>query len=137
VTYRFLPHTADLKVAIEGERFEDLFHDGLAVTRELVAGDGAAEPRERRRLVLDAPDAAELLLGFLKELLYWFATDTFAPAELEIESLSDQELRGVVTGERFDPGRHEAQPEVKAVTRHQLQVSEQDGFWLAQVVFDV
>lgn len=137
MTYRFLPHTADLKVAVEGERFEDLFHEGLAVTRELVAGERAGQAKERRRLALDAPDAAELFLGFLKELLYWFATDAFVPAELVIESLSHRDLKGVVRGERFDPRRHEAQPEVKAATRHQLQVSEQDGTWRAQVVFDI
>lgn len=137
MTYRFVPHTADIKVAIQGKKMEDLFHDGLALIRELTAGASEVTPTESRQLDLTAPAPDELLLQFLKELVYWFATDAFVPAALEIESLDRDHLRAEVRGEAFDPSRHEAQPEVKAVTRHQLHVDEEKGRWQAEVVFDL
>jgi SHS2 domain-containing protein len=42
-----------------------------------------------------------------------------------------------MSGERFDDTRHEPQPEVKAVTRHQLRVEETARGWTAVMVLDL
>ena len=44
MTYRFLPHTADVKVAIDGRSFEELLADGVLITRELLAGTRDDQP---------------------------------------------------------------------------------------------
>jgi SHS2 domain-containing protein len=60
---------------------------------------------------------------------------------LEVREIASQgaglALSGSVRGEPFDPARHEAQPEVKAVTRHELSVRPLGKQWVAEVVFDV
>ncbi len=120
MTYRYLPHTADIKVAIEGNSFAELLADGLLVTRQLLAGDHPVQPREERRLQVEGPDAAETFLDFLREVLFLHATDAFLPSTFLPDTIEETAVGGVLAGEPFDAARHEHQPEVKAVTRHGL-----------------
>jgi SHS2 domain-containing protein len=57
--------------------------------------------------------------------------------EVELGRVTPTSLEATVAGERFDPSRHETQPEVKAVTRHELVVEQTEGRWRAEVLFDV
>ena len=137
MTHRFLPHTADIKVRLEAETLEALLVEAAEVMRGLLAGTSPVEPREDRLLELKCSDSTELFLSYLKELLYQFAAHGFLVAAVEIERLSPTGVVARVRGESLDPERHEHQPEVKAVTRHDLVVEQRQGRWLAEVVFDV
>ncbi len=137
MTYRFLPHTADIKVAIEAASFEDLLADATAIVRGLLAGEGSVEPREERRVTATGADASDVLLRYLQELLYLFDTEGFLPAIVDTDRFTGNEAAVRVGGELYDPARHEHQPEVKAATRHGLRVERRADAWYAEVVFDV
>lgn len=137
MTYRFLPHTADIKVAFEAQTLEELLTDGATVLRGLLAGESSVEAQEERAVSITGTDAVETFLGFLRELLYQFSADGFLPATFAVDHAAETEIRGRAAGERFDPARHETQPEVKAVTRHHLKVERRGNGWCAEVVFDV
>jgi len=137
VTYRFLPHTADIRVAIEAPGFEQLLAEATVVVRGLLAGTGRVEEREERRLTVRGADPTEVFLRYLQELLYLFETEGFLPATVDTDRFAGTEAVIRVSGEVSDPARHEHQPEVKAVTRHGLTVVRGDVGWRAEVVFDV
>ena len=137
MTHRFLPHTADIKVAFETDTLEALLVEATEVMRGLLAGTSPVELREERLVELECSDAAELFLAYLKELLYQFAAHGFLVAAVEIDSVDETKLVARVRGEGLDAKRHEHQPEVKAVTRHDFVVENRDGRWFAEVVFDV
>jgi SHS2 domain-containing protein len=137
MVYRYLPHTADIKVEFQAVDLAQLFGDACQLVRELVAGDGEVRTTVEHRLELGAPDAGELLFRYLREALYLFAIDRFIPAQLTVRQATPTSLIGALRGEPFDPARHETQPEVKAVTRHELSVTETPGGWRAVVVFDL
>ena len=137
MTYRFLPHTADVIVEIEAASLGGVFHEATAVVRHLVAGDTLTCAVEELPISLTAPALDELLLLFVRELLARFQLETFVPASLEIRELNHSQILAVVEGESFDDAKHEPQPEVKAVTRHQLSVGETAGGWRAQMVMDL
>jgi len=105
--------------------------------RGLLAGTSPVELREERLVELECTDAAELFLAYLKELLYQFAAHGFLVAAVEIDRIDQTTLRARALGEALDPKRHEHQPEVKAVTRHDFMVENRKGRWFAEVVFDV
>jgi SHS2 domain-containing protein len=139
---RFLPHTADILVELEAPDAEGIFHEATAVIRILVAGEQEARSRIARTIGLSGTDLTELLFEYLRELLYLFATETFVPARLEIDRLDFSRqgpaaLAGTVLGEPFDPERHQTQPEVKAVTRHGLEVTTTEEGFRARILFDV
>ena len=142
MTYRFLPHTADILVEIEAPTFAELLQEASAVARRLLAGESAVAASVARPVGVSGTSLDDLLFEYLRELLYQFATDGFIPARLEPDELhvtrmGPAALAGTVFGERFDAARHETQPEIKAVTRHGLQVTETPDGFRAEILFDV
>jgi SHS2 domain-containing protein len=135
--YRFLPHTADIKVAIEAASLEELLADATVIVRGLLAGKGSVETKEERRVTATGADPSEVLLHYLQELLYLFDTEGFLPATVDTDRFTGNEAAARVGGEVYDRARHEHQPEVKAVTRHGLRVERRAEGWYAEVVFDV
>lgn len=137
MTHRFLPHTADILVELEASTLSGLFHEATEVVRGLLAGDAAVDRVEVRHISVAASGADELLHHYVRELLTVFQVDTFVPAGLEVQALTSTELRGIVSGETFDSRKHEPQPEVKAVTRHQLRVEQTGSIWRGTMVLDM
>lgn len=141
MTYRFVPHTADIRASIEAPTLRGLLEDLVQVLRELVAGDRPVQSRSSCVIAVQAPDPPELLLALSREILDGFQLNGFVPARLEIDTLTEPpaapSLKGRVIGEPFDPVRHETQPEVKAVTRHGLMAEATATGWRAELLFDV
>jgi SHS2 domain-containing protein len=137
VAYRFLPHTADVRVALESDSLAGLLRDGVAVLRILLVGDSPVEEHTEHPIALDTGDPEETLLTLLREALLRYETDGFVPAEIRFDRPRSTRLEGALVGEPFDRRRHEPEPEVKAVTRHGLTVRHDAAGWHAEVVFDV
>ena len=137
MTFEYLPHTADIKVAIAAADLHELFADATEIARQLLVGSSPVAASETRTIEIRASDTAEVLLEYLRELLYQFDADRFVAGEVELGRATPTSLKATVRGERFDPLRHETQPEVKAVTRHELVAERTEGGWRAEVLFDV
>ena len=135
--YEFFEHTADVGMHAWGGSLAELFAHAAQGLVALVAEDSAIRPAEARTVRLGAPSVESLLHAWLTELLMWFDTDRFLPAEYALGSVSATALEGEVRGERFDPARHTYGTEVKGVTRHQFRVEQRDGKWEATLIFDV
>ena len=135
--HEFFDHTADVGIRASGRSLTELFvRMGQGLT-ELLAEDSRLEPRITRSMSLEAYDATSLLLAWLQELLFWFSTDRFLPVEYALDEVSPTSLRGQVRGDTFDPSRHVQGREVKAITRHLLEVRQENGVWQAQVIVDI
>ena len=141
MTLRWLPHTADIRVELTGSSLADLLGQASGAVRELLVGQSVVRPQAVRPLSVSGLDDTELVFAFLRALLDLYYRDQFVPGDTEVSELtySGEGVRASATirGELFDAARHEAQPEVKAVTRHGLRVARTDAGWLADVVFDV
>ena len=135
--HAFFDHTADIGIRAEGETLAELFVHMAQGLVELIVEDSALQARRSRPIRLTAPDVEPLLLVWLQELLFWFSTERFLPAQYRLNEVTPTSLRGELRGERFDPSRHVQGREVKAVTRHLLEVRQQDGRWHGQVIVDI
>ena len=135
--YEFFEHTADVGMRASGGSLAELFAHAARGLVALVAEDSALRPVEARAVRLRAASVEALLHAWLTELLVWFDTDRFLPAEYALGSVSATALEGEVCGERFDLARHTYGTEVKGVTRHQFHVQQHADRWEAQVIFDV
>ncbi len=96
------------------------------------------EPREARALAVSAPDLERLLVHWLVDLLFVTETEglVFAAFEVEVDEAAGS-LRALAHGEPFDPERHDAGYDVKAVTYHDLEVVREASGWRARVILDV
>jgi len=82
-------------------------------------------------------DPAELVVAFLTELLLLEQTDRFIGREIRARTLGSPPtaLVASVAGEQFDPARHPARTEVKAITLHGLVFDPASG--RARVIVDI
>jgi SHS2 domain-containing protein len=94
------------------------------------------EEREERRIEVSARDREGLLVRWLTELLYYLDAEEMLFHRFEITHMTDTSLSARAFGERIDRERHNLHFGVKAVTRHMLEVAEQDGY-RATVLFDI
>lgn len=135
--YEFFDHTADIGIRACGSTLRELFIHMAGGLTELIAEESDLRPQEARSIQLTAADVESLLLIWLQELLFWFSTDRFLPVRYELDETTQTALRGTVRGDTFDPTRHAQGREVKAITRHLLEVKQRDGVWHGQVIVDV
>lgn len=135
--YEFLSHTADIRVVITAENWGELLQSSTALLRSLIVGNSPAHSNEFRTIRLQHEETDELLFHFLREVLYLYESERLVPVELEIVDVSPHYIHVTLHVERFDSARHDAEPEVKAVTRHGFTVTRSVGGWRAEVVFDV
>jgi SHS2 domain-containing protein len=135
--YEFFDHTADIGIRAGGGTLAELFVRLARGLTELLVEDSRLAPRHSRALELSAPDAQSLLLAWLQEVLFWFSTERFVPVEYALAEVTPTALRGQVRGDTFDPARHAQGREVKAITRHLLQVTRANGAWRGQVIVDI
>lgn len=135
--YEFFEHTADIGISAYAPNRTELF---MALARGLVAlmvEEAPLHPLGSRPIRLSASDETSLLLVWLQELLFWFSTDRFVPVQYALEEVTDTLLRGTVRGETFQPTDQTQGREVKAVTRHQLEVRQEGDLWYGQVIVDI
>ena len=100
----------------------------------------------RREITHQAPELASLLFDWLSDIVYLKDAEGVVFREAtavvtEGRPHGGWTLRGVLTGEPIDPGRHELRSDVKAVTKHLYEVRRDDdcdgGRWTARVVLDI
>lgn len=135
--FEVFDHTADLGLRIEAESEAELFAEaGRALMSVLVANTENIQATQHRHLELP-PDERELLFfDWLNELLYWFETDHWLASRFEVSV--DSGIQATVHGEPAVSHRHELAHEVKAITYHQLKVTQsKDGHWHAEVILDI
>jgi len=126
--YRFVPHTADVAAELRAESEVGLYQAGVDALRELLVGTSPVRSLEQRPIAVRGADPTERLVRFLGDVLYLYDTERFVP---------QRALPLGVSGEPFDPARHHALREVKAVTYHGAAVLPDGDGYRATIVFDV
>jgi SHS2 domain-containing protein len=135
--YTLLDHTADLRIRVSGADPVDLFKNaGLALFDQITKPD-RLEPREVIEVAVTGIDPADLMVNYLRELLYLWTGKEKLVKRIEIVRISDTAVSARVSTDRYQPERHEILHEIKAVTYHQIEVSRTMDGWQATVVFDV
>jgi SHS2 domain-containing protein len=138
VTFRLLPHTADVKVAFDAPDAAALHQDAVDLVRTLLVGASPVAPERTVTVAVEGDDEGERFLRFVRELLYLNDVEGFLPARLgRGGSPDDVPVPNAVSGEAFDPARHTVEHGVKAVTRHQFRFDRDERGYHVEMVFDL
>jgi len=137
--YRFLPHTADMAVAVEARSLPRLFEHSAAALFDLVTDRSVVVPRRTLRFSARGQSLDDLLVRFLSELLYLQEVKgwRFRCCTVEKVDKAGLTVRGEAEGEPFDPQRHVRRREVKAITYHRLGIRREAERWRVTFVVDV
>ena len=98
---------------------------------------GRVAAKQQKKITVEGTDVSDLLINFLREMLYLFNGEQFITRNCEIIEFTDKKLQARLTGESFNRGKHLIKTEIKAVTYSGVTVEKQKNGWRARVIFDV
>jgi len=135
--YELIDHTADFGIKAYGTGAKDLFSNAAFGMFSIIAELDKVRPKERVRIELEDDNLEELLVSWLKELLYNFSTKSMLYSNFIVDKVSERAILAFAEGEPYDPSRHEIKNELKAVTYHGLSIETKGNEYSARVIFDV
>lgn len=139
--YRLIDHTADFGVQVWGRDAAQLFERAAAALMDLLFTPGDRSPEREEIIHIEGRDWADLMVNWLRELLFLWAGRQRVLTGVRIEKLTENRLQATVGSARFDQRIHRLNHEIKAVTYHQIEagpVADGKGEreWQARVIFD-
>ena len=137
--YSYFDHTADVGIDIRGRSVRELLENGAAAVLDLVIDTEGVQVDKGRTVSLrvDGIDREDVLVNWLREVLYAAQSEGFAPKAARVTSVGPTLATGELFGEAFDPARHVRREELKGVTHHGVQIEEGPDGLHARVVVDV
>lgn len=130
-------HTADVGIIARGAGLAEAFANAARAMFSLMVDLDRVEPREERRIEVEAEDVEGLLVNWLAELLYVSEVDNLVFNRFDVEDVSDNRIVARAFGEPLDLERHNPKLMIKAVTRHLLEVAPENGGWRVRVILDI
>jgi SHS2 domain-containing protein len=136
-TFEVIDISGDAGIRVYGETLQDLFVNAAMGMYSLITD--LSTVREERHIALDIESHSleGLLVSWLNELIFHFDAYGFVGKAIRIAAFLDTRLAARVSGEDFDPGRHEKRLLIKAATYHRLIIEKKEGQWVADVIFDI
>ena len=135
--YRITPRQSELAVRIVGKSQAALFVNAAVALFDVMTDRDKIEAKERLNLEVEGSDRDDLLVNWLRELLYLYQGSAFLLKEFIIQEIKDTVVKAEVEGEKLDPDRHEIKRELTAVAYHQSHMQKTGDQWIAQVIFEV
>lgn len=134
--WRFLDHTADLRIEILGRTLTDLFINAANALCHVLVGSAQVVGTRERRVTLRADNVEDLMVDWLRELLFEYQAHGKIPAGVKMLKLEPGSLDSLVAfGVPKEPV--ESDFEIKAVTYHGLKIHQKGDRYSAKVIFDV
>ena len=136
--YEPVDHTADIGYVCRGPSLDRLFENcAVSMSAMMFGDDQPIDTDVVESIDIDADSIDLLLVRFLNEILFLWATARLVPGEVRVERIAGTHISASVRGEQYDPARHEILTEIKAATYHMLSVEQCEDGWIAKVIFDV
>lgn len=136
-SFEILDISGDAGIRAYGQTIEDVFANAATGMYSLITNLDDIRANEGITVEVESHSAEGLLVSWLNELIFQFDTHGFIAKTVEIASLHDNRLAARLTGEGFDPERHERRLLIKAATYHQLSLGKKGSQWTANVIFDI
>lgn len=135
--YRILEHPADLGLEAWGETLSDVFRQAVLALVSVIVDPTVVNREKSRPVHLEATDPDQLLVRLLSEVLFCIDAEGFLARQLVIDEMKGTALKGSLIGEDLDSAKHMFRLDVKAITYHQLSITEKDGLVRARVFVDI
>ena len=135
--YRITPHHSELAVKVFGSSQSELFANSAWALFDVITETEKIELKERLPLEVEGTDRDDLLVNWVRELLYFYQGSGYLLRDFRILELGDKVLKAEVSGEKIDPDRHEIKREIVAVAYDKSRMAKTGDQWTAQLIFEV
>ncbi len=138
--YKFLDHTADIKVEVWGETLEEAFRNAGIAFYDIILDVEKAEKEEKRRIAVEGFDLESLLFNWIDKLIFLFEVEmqVYKDFDIRISKIQDiYRLNAVGYGEKYNRGKHDYKVHVKAMTYHEMEILKLDGKYIIRFIVDI
>ncbi len=135
--YRLTTRQSELAVKVTGSSQADLFANSAFALFDVMLDVSKIEIKERLPLEVEGTDRDDLLVNWMRELLYLYQGSGYLLKEFAIREVKDTVVKAEVGGEKIDPDRHEIKQEIAAVAYNQSRMTKTGNQWTAQLIFEV
>jgi SHS2 domain-containing protein len=143
MVYKFLEHTADLKIRVEAKSLEKAFSESANALREAIAEKIKVGAKLRKEINIFGKDKESLLYNFLEEFLFLLDAEGFLLSKVEnlkIEKTKKGkgfELKFIALGDLAK--NYKFSNDVKAITYNEMKILEnkKSGKTVIEFVVDV
>lgn len=138
--FKFVDHTADIAVDLEGGSMEELFSAAAEVFKLSVTDYNCSQTSDSIDLELAGNSAEELLVNFLNEINFYLTAKKWLCCNIASIKIfnykSTWELSAELIGIKINSDIILNQ-EIKSVTYHQMEIIEKNNCFHTRVVFDI
>jgi SHS2 domain-containing protein len=135
--FRIIDHTADLGIEVTGRDLAELFAHAAQAMFQLIARGRGRGPVTTQRLTVTGQDPADLLVNWLRELLYQWSGRERLLVAVTVLSVADHAIYADIATEPYQPASQRILHEIKAVTYHRIAVVPIPTGFKATIIFDV
>lgn len=138
-SFELIEHTADIGIRVFGKNKKDLFKSAACALFSLLV-DHQPQPKQKKTISLEADSLDELLVVWLNELIFLFATQNFVPATYLFRIISKKGVKKLtvqIKGRQINSFTNKIKMEIKAATYHNLKVYKNKNGYVGEVIFDL
>ncbi|HEX9454383.1 MAG TPA: archease [Candidatus Binatia bacterium] len=135
--YRITTHQSELAVRITGNSQADLFTNSAFALFDVMTDIANVETKESIPLEVEGSDRDDLMVNWMRELLYLYQASGYLLKEFKIVEVKDTMVKAEVSGEKIDPDRHEIKQEITTVAFHKSRMEKTGNQWIAQLIFEL
>jgi SHS2 domain-containing protein len=129
--------SGDVGLAAFGKSMQEAFVNAAVGMYSLITGLDAVSEAKTIEVSAENQSTDGLLVSWLNELIFHFDTYGFIGKRIVVREFLETRISASITGEEFDPERHEGKLLIKAATYHQLSIEKKDERWEIRVIFDI
>jgi SHS2 domain-containing protein len=139
--FEWIDHPSDVGFRAHGKDLPKALENAALALFEVMIDTEKVEPKEEVKIEIGAEDEKALLYDWLEHFLYLHDARDLVLSKFKIEKFSREgeglKIKAKAWGEKFDPERHDARTEVKAITYHLMEIKCAPNRCSVQVVVDI
>ena len=135
--YKVIRRSTELSIRLSGDSRTRILADAGFALLDLLVDLSSVEIRESITLEVEGVDNDDLLVNWMRELLYEYETSGYMLKEFDIQEAGEFLVRVEARGEKFDPDRHEEREAIGAVAERVSHLGKMGSLWTAQVSFEL
>lgn len=135
--FHLIDHTADLGMEVFGCDLPELYTNAAKALFDILVRGPEEGGGLRHNLRIRGADAADLMVNWLRELLFIWNVQQQIVIAVTVAEISQTKLNAKIVTKAYNPDNHDILREIKAVTYHRIAVQKQKSGWQARVFFDV
>lgn len=138
--FEYFDTTADIGIDIKSDNMNHAYINAGLATLNLITDIDKIKPVTTRDVILESEDEYGLLYDWITELLILLDSENFIASEYNINIEPAEQgyiLKGTISGDIYNTDKYNYKTEVKAITYHKMEISQENDLYHVRFIVDL